>query len=189
MRLRSMIHGPQSRHECVPDTRGDCGSAGGIVSHQASVAHPGCVRAAGMRGIVYSLLIPILAGCVIVNPPPIAPVQPTNAPSRGVRTFTLPTPPMPPAPMLVRTNAIPASFRFVCIGVAVLMANREDRDARGIPTGRWEAERRYIVTLQPVPDGTNGPVLWGATRDHVLKLVTTSEAFQQGKSYDLISVE
>jgi hypothetical protein len=67
--------------------------------------------------------------------------------------------------------------------VHLTMANKEVRDERGIPTGRWEAERRYVVTLQPVADGTNSLIVWGASRDGMVKIVTTSAEFEQGKAY------
>lgn len=129
----------------------------------------------------YCLPLLLLCGCVVVHPP-TTPAPTTNAPARQA----LPLPPMPPK---LAAKAAPFSCRFLCLDVRVSMVNREARDDRGLPAGKWEAERRYIVTLQPVAEGTNAATVWGATRDTTIKLVTTAEDFQQGKTYELGSVE
>lgn len=59
------------------------------------------------------------------------------------------------------------------------MVNQEERDARGIGTGKWTPVRQYIVTLTPVGEKT----VWGATHDGTLKIVTTKEDFEQGRTY------
>lgn len=81
------------------------------------------------------------------------------------------------------------SSKWVCMNVSLSISSREVRDPMGLPTGQWQPEKRYIVTLQPVVDGTNGLVVWGANRDGCVKIVTTSGEFQQGKTYVFTSGE
>lgn len=75
------------------------------------------------------------------------------------------------------------------MNVSLSIASSEVRNPMGLPTGQWEPEKRYTVTLQPVVDGTNGLIVWGASRDGCVKIVTTSGEFQQGKIYTFESTE
>lgn len=146
-----------------------------------------------MKYILLAIVPIVLGGCVVVQPSN----PPSATPTKSIE-HKLPTPPtrpsqpaeVPHVPLSAQLRAsakevkpVTFSSKWLCVSVSLTMATKELRDESGMPTGTWEPEKRYVVTLQPVTDGTNGPVVWGANRDGSVKIVTTRGEFQQGTTY------
>lgn len=79
--------------------------------------------------------------------------------------------------------------RFRCVSVQLKLIGAPVMDGRGLPTGQWQTERRYVATLEPVLIGGTNRV-YGRYREKTVDLVTAEESlFRDGGIYDLVPVQ